>query len=129
MSNKMKRSLTGTAFAGVALILLGAIWLSLPSGESAEPIREIVLDARDAAFDVDNPTLHLQAGERVRFVVRNTDPGVLHAITIPGLDSEVRTISWGEEVAFEVTVPPGGTFQYICPQHAPKMQGTIVVER
>ena len=128
MSRQMKRNLTGTAVVGVALILLGATWLSLPSGESAEPIREIVLDARDAAFDVDNPTLHLQAGERVRFVVRNTDPGVVHAITIPGLDSEVRTIAWGEQVAFEVTVPPGGTFQYVCPQHAPKMQGKIVVQ-
>ena len=101
--------------------------------KSAQPISvdaaRVVLDARDAAFDEDNPTLRLAAGERVRFVVRNTDPGVVHAITIPGLDSEVRTISWGEEVAFEVTVPAGGTFQYVCPQHAPKMQGTIVVER
>jgi plastocyanin len=129
MSKQMKRSLTGTAIAGVTLILIAVTWLSLPSGESAEPIREIVLDARDAAFDQDNPTLRLQAGERVRFVVRNTDPGVVHAITIPGLDSQVRTIAWGEQVTFEVTVPPGGTFQYVCPQHAPKMQGTIVVER
>ena len=126
----MKRGLTGSAIVIAALILLGATWLSLSrGGESAEPIREIVLDARDATFAGDNPTLELQPGERVRFVVRNTDPGVLHAITIPGLDSEVRHIAWGEEVAFEVTAPRGGTFSYICPQHAPKMQGKIVVVR
>lgn len=129
MSKQMKQGLTGGAIAVTALIIIGAIWLSLPRGESAEPIREIVLDARDSAFDGDNPTLQLQAGERVRFVVRNTDPGVLHSITIPGLDSEVRNIAWGEQVTFEVTVPEGGSFSYVCPQHAPKMQGKIVVVR
>jgi hypothetical protein len=25
-------------------------------------------------------------------------------------------------------VPEGGSFQYVCPQHAPRMQGRIVVE-
>jgi plastocyanin len=129
MSKQMKQGLTGSAIAVAVLILIGATWLSLPRGESAEPIREIVLDARDAAFGGDNPTLHLQAGERVRFVVRNTDSGVMHSITIPGLDSEVRHIAWGEEVVFEVTVPEGGSFSYVCPQHAPKMQGKIVVVR
>ena len=46
MSTQMKRGLTGTAIVGAVLIMVGAVWLSLPSGESAEPIREIVLDAR-----------------------------------------------------------------------------------
>ena len=57
----------------------------------------------------------------------NNDPGILHSITLPGVDSTVRHIRWGEEVAFEVTIPREGNFEYVCPQHAPRMKGKIRV--
>ena len=60
-------------------------------------------------------------------MVRNNDPGVLHSITIPGLENRLIHVPAGEEVAFTVKVPNSGSFEYVCPQHAPKMKGGIVV--
>ena len=97
------------------------------SSAEATPPREIVLEARDLAFAGNNPTLHADPGERIRLIVENSDPGVLHSITLPGIDSEVRHIRYGERVSFDITVPEGGTYEYVCPQHAPKMRGKIVI--
>ena len=132
MSTEMKRNLIGGAgiSALLTLFMALALWPLWSRGADASPaVREIVLDAREATFGADNPTLRLEPGERVRFVVRNTDPGVLHSITLPGIDEKVRFVRWGEEIAFEVTVPEQGTFDYVCPQHAPQMQGKIVIAR
>ena len=129
MSKETKQRLVGGAGLIVAIGLFAALWIATPlwSTEPAPELREIVLEARDLAFGGDNPTLEMNPGERVRFVVRNNDPGVLHSITIPGVDSTIRHIRFGEEVTFEVTIPQEGNFEYICPQHAPKMMGRIRV--
>jgi len=113
----------------LALFVVGWVVNPLWSGSAAgPPLREIVLEARDVAFGGSNPTLSFEPGERVRFVVRNTDPGILHSITLPGIDSRVHHVWYGEQVAFEVTMPRSGAFDYTCPQHAPKMRGRIVIE-
>jgi plastocyanin len=129
MSKEMKRNLVGGTGFVFLLTLFALAWIATPvsSRGQAEPVREIVLEAREVAFGGDNPTLSLRPGERVRFVVRNTDPGVLHSITIPGVDDTVRHVSWGETIRFEVNVPEEGDFEYVCPQHAPEMKGRIVV--
>ena len=103
MSKETKRKLAGGAGLVAVAGMLVAVWIATPlwSNEGNPEIREIVLEAKDVAFDGNNPTLRLTPGERVRFVVRNNDPGVLHSITLPGVDSTVRHIRWGEEVAFE----------------------------
>lgn len=132
MSKEMKRNLIGGAgiTALLTLFMTLALWPVWSRGANvSSPVREIVLDAREATFGADNPTLRLEPGKRVRFVVRNTDPGVLHSITLPGIDDQVRHVRWGEEIAFEVTIPEQGKFQYVCPLHAPRMQGQIVVAR
>ena len=103
-------------------------WPVMLGNAAGTPVREIVLEARDVAFGGSNPTLSFEPGERVRFVVRNTDPGILHSITLPGIDSRVHHVRYDEQVAFEVTMPRSGAFDYTCPQHAPKMQGRIVIE-
>jgi len=129
MSKTAKRGLLGgTTLAVVAAAIVLALGGSARSRSESEAVREIVLSARDAAFNGGNPTLALRPGERVRFVVRNDDPGVLHSITLPGIDSRVRLVRPGEEVSFEVTVPDGGRFEYACPQHLPKMRGRIEVQ-
>jgi plastocyanin len=89
--------------------------------------REIVLEVRDLSFD-GNPTLAFEPGERIRLVVRNNDIGVLHSIRLPGIDDTVRHIPWDEQIVIEFTAPDEGAFEYICPQHAPKMQGHIRIE-
>lgn len=133
MSKATKHKLAGGMVFTVVLTLIGISLFANPfwsTGASPAEVREIVLEARDLAFDGDNPTLLAEPGERVRLVVRNNDPGILHSISLPGIDSEVRHIKWGEEIAFEITIPDGGTWEYVCPQHMPKMKGRIeVVQR
>ena len=132
MSKTMKRKLAGGSIATALLTLLIVTVLANPfatRGDTTPEVREIVLEAKDLAFGGDNPTLHVKPGERVRLVVRNNDPGILHSISVPGIDSEVRHIKYGEEVTVDLTIPESGSFQYVCPQHAPSMQGRIVVGR
>ena len=129
MSKEMKRNLLGGTSVVFLLTLFVLVWIATPVSTrgQAEAVREIHLEARDVAFGGDNPTLNLQPGERIRFVVRNTDPGVLHSITIPGVDDTVRHVRWGETIRFEIIVPERGDFEYVCPQHVPQMKGRIVV--
>ena len=129
MSIETKRNLIGGASITAVLTLFAtiALWPVWSQGATETVARTVVLEARGIAFEDDNPTLQLQPGERIRFVVRNTDPGVVHSITLPGIDETVRHISWGEEIAFEVTIPDAGNFEYVCPQHAPKMRGRILI--
>jgi plastocyanin len=113
----------------VTLSVLAALLLVTDpfSGASTPPPREIVLEARDLAFGASNPTLEARPGERLRLVVRNTDPGILHSVSLPGLATGIHHIPWGEEVVLDVTMLEAGTFEYVCPQHAPKMKGKIVI--
>jgi plastocyanin len=126
----VKRGLLGGAgFVGLAVVV-AATWVVLSgasSGETQTTVREVVLEARDLAFNVDNPTIEALPGERLRIVVRNTDPGVVHSITIPGLMEDVVRVEYGRQVSFQVTIPESGRFEYICPQHAPRMKGELVV--
>ncbi len=131
MSLKMKRRLIGGVGMAVILTLFGAIAVVPIWSQSAvagQEMREIVLEARDLAFGDANPTLSFKPGERIRLIVRNTDIGVLHSIRLPGIDDTLRHIPWNAEIAIEFTAPEEGAFEYICPQHAPKMQGSIRIE-
>jgi len=131
VSLKMKRRLIGGVGMAAILTLFGGI-VMLPlwsqSAVAANDAREIVLEARDLAFGDANPTLSFEPGERIRLIVRNSDIGVLHSIRLPGIDDAVRHIPWGEQIVIEFTAPEEGVFEYICPQHAPKMQGRIRIE-
>jgi plastocyanin len=130
MSKEMKRSLIGgtTLLASLSLffgVALAPIWTE---GADPAPGRVIEWEARDVAFGDNNPTLRFKAGERVRFVIRNTDPGVVHTITLPGIDDRVHHIDPYEVLTLDVTFADAGTYEYACPQHAPKMKGRIVVD-
>ena len=131
MSKKMKRRLIGGVGMTAMLTLFAAIVVAPIWSESAvdgKQAREIVLEARDLAFGDANPTLSFQPGEKIRLIVRNTDAGVLHSIRLPGIDDTLRHIPWNAEIAIEFTAPEEGVFEYICPQHAPKMRGHIRIE-
>ncbi|NIM00468.1 MAG: hypothetical protein GTN89_06265 [Acidobacteria bacterium] len=127
----MKRRLIGGVGFAAILALFGAIVMVPLWSQSAvagdEGAREIVLEVRDRTFD-GNPTLTFEPGERIRLVVRNHDIGVLHSIRLTGIDDTLYHIPWDDDVAIEFTAPDEGAFEYICPQHAPKMQGLIRIE-
>ena len=128
MSRTAKRSLLGGSLLATILSLVAMLLLADPfSGAAERPVREIVLEARDLAFGGNNPTLAARPGERIRLVVKNTDPGIIHSISLPGIDPQVRSVRWGEEVVLEFTAPQSGTYDYVCPQHAPQMAGRLVV--
>jgi plastocyanin len=103
---------------------------------AASPPREIVVLARGMTFvlaeqpDVPNPVIPLRAGERVRIVLRNEAPGLLHDFTIPDWDVEIDQVRDGEsgEVVFVVPDRPGRA-EYRCRPHAQLMFGFVDVTR
>ena len=136
MSQRTKLGLLGTgAFVAMVTVFVAATLLTTPAvrradADSAEPpIREIVLSARGVAFGENNPTLELRTGETVRITIRNDDVGVVHSVTLPGLDSEVKVLAPGESASFEITPSEPGTFEYTCPLHLPLMKGRVVVSQ
>ena len=98
------------------------------------PARDIVLVARGMAFvledapDVANPVIQLRAGERVRLVLKNEAPGLLHDIVIPDLGIAFEQMRAGEsrELTFTVPATPG-PHEYRCRPHAELMRGVIEV--
>ena len=117
------------------------IWLALTFGVvlshacALTPVpREVMLVARGMTFtladtpDVSNPVIQLHAGERVRLVLKNEAPGLLHDVVIPAWGVQVNPIRAGEttEVTFTVPTEPG-RFEYRCRPHAELMSGFVEV--
>jgi plastocyanin len=101
-----------------------------------QPTREIVLVARGMTFsveehaDVSNPVIRLRAGERVRLVLENQAPGLLHDFAIPAWGVEIAQMRAGErgDVTFDVPDTPGRV-EYLCRPHAGMMTGYVEVVR
>jgi plastocyanin len=117
--------------AGVALGLAVVSLLSVVAGpRTAE--RQIVLVAKNMAFYVEggtepNPVLRLSAGEQVRLVLRNEEPGVLHDFAVADWKVGTRRIREGSDsVVFRVPDAPGRTV-YVCNPHARMMRGIIEI--
>lgn len=98
------------------------------------PTREIVLVARGMSFvleeapDVPNPPIQLRAGERVRLVLRNEAPGLLHDVVIPDFGVELEQMRAGETRELTFTVPAvAGQHEYRCRPHAEMMRGVVDV--
>src|SRR5688500_9320881 len=84
-------AIAGAAFAAVGGLF--AIVLSAPD----VPAREIRIVARNMTFYVDgnperNPAIHVRAGERLRLVFRNDDPGTKHDFVVPSLGVETALL-------------------------------------
>jgi plastocyanin len=98
--------------------------------------RDVVVLARGMTFvladnaDMPNPVIPLRAGERVRLVLRNEAPGLLHDFAIPAWDVQTDQIRAGQstEVTFTVPTTPGRS-EYLCRPHAKMMNGFVEVTR
>ncbi len=114
------------------LVIAGAA-SALVLTKSEKPVdRTIELSMKDYTFNESNPTLKLEAGERVRVVVRNdeVDENVLHMFRIPGMTG-VSCESWikpGEQREFVFDVPKSGEYVYVCCSH-PGMGGDVRIAR
>ena len=117
---------------GRCLTLLFALIVSCAC--RPEPPREIVLLARGMTFVLPtapqdpNPILHFRAGERIRVVLKNEAPGLLHDFEIPEWNVKLDQLRAGEsgEVVFMVPASPG-RHRYRCRPHAELMHGAVEV--
>jgi plastocyanin len=114
----------------VAVLLLGAFAVAL----TRPAPREITLTVRGMAFYLDgnelpNPTITLNAGERVRVVLRNEERGVNHDFAVPAMRAALEPIGWNEssDVTFMAPETPG-EYDYWCRPHMLMMRGKIVVK-
>lgn len=119
------------AAAAVAILAVAALG---PIVASQDDPREVVLVARGMRFYLDghpeaNPTIALKAGERVRLVLRNADPGATHdfAVAAWGVVTEALQGRGVAVVDFRVPGQPG-EYRYRCTPHPLMMSGTLEVE-
>ena len=119
--------LIGTA---VVVLLLGAFAVAL----TRPAPRDITLVVRGMAFyledgdGVPNPTIQLNAGERVRITLRNEERGIRHDFAVPSMRADLDPIGWNEsaDVTFVVPDTPG-SYDYWCRPHMLMMRGKIIV--
>ncbi len=122
------------AAVGLLLVIVTAVTGALASRATARTdVREIALVARGMAFYADgsdpNPTITLRPGERVRFVVRNDTPGMLHDIAIDALGAAMNPVAAGETGTLELQVPASaGRYEYYCRPHAVMMRGVVEIK-
>ena len=111
-----------------------AVLLGLAAGCSDSP-RDIVVLARGMTFvladeepDEVNPIIKVRSGERVRLVLKNEAPGLLHDIQIPAWRVQVMQIRAGETADVTFTVPnQAGRYEYLCRPHSELMKGIVEV--
>jgi plastocyanin len=108
--------------------------LAMTACERSAPVRQITLVARGMTFvledapDTPNPVISLRAGERVRLVLKNEAPGLLHNVEIPALNVQLDQIRAGETTDRTFTVPDKpGRYEYRCRPHSELMHGSVEV--
>lgn len=114
---------------------LAASVAAVGCGDHPGPTREITLVARGMTFmlagesEEPNPTISLRSGERVRLILHNEAPGLLHDVAIPAWDVAVEQIRAGERAETVFVVPEApGQYEYRCRPHAEMMRGVIDVQ-
>lgn len=98
------------------------------------PTREVTLVARGMTFVLEespqspNPIIALRAGERVRLVLKNDAPGLLHDVEVPALNVRLDQIRAGQSTELTFTVPnTPGRHLYRCRPHSELMHGFVEV--
>ena len=124
---RQSAKLIGTA---VVVMLLGAFAFAL----TRPAPRDITLVVRGMAFYLEdgdglpNPTIQLNAGERVRITLRNEERGIRHDFAVPSMQEAVEPIGWNEAAAVTFVVPDTpGSYDYWCRPHMLMMRGKIIV--
>ena len=121
----------GVLLAGVVVVCL-SILLPL-TASTRPPVRDITLVARDMAFyleggTVPNPTIRLDAGAEVRFILWNVDPGIAHNLSIEGWELATQYLDANASATLRVRVPEQpGRQAYVCVPHGEMMRGVIEV--
>jgi plastocyanin len=131
----MKKSSARSWFI-LAAVLTSAVLLPIvvaSRDRAASPAqREIRLVVKGMTFYLEghgapNPTLRVQAGEQIRLVLRNEDPGMYHDWAIERWQVQTPLLEKNGEVGVvSFRVPDlAGTETYTCTPHPEMMRGTI----
>lgn len=135
MTYFLSRRVWWIASAAVILTALLPIVASSSRETAMASPREIRLVVRDMSFyieghDEPNPRLHVRAGEQIRLVLRNEDPGMSHDFAVSRWRVTTPLLSGrGEQAVVAFRVPhQRGTYTYSCTPHAKIMRGEISVE-
>ena len=117
-----------------AAYLTVALSLGIATACGVGSPREVVILARGMTFvladepTVPNPVIVFRAGERVRVVLKNEAPGLLHDFQIPAWRVQVTQIRAGETADVTFTVPEqAGRYGYLCGPHGELMKGVVEV--
>ena len=89
---------------------LAAVLMVRGTAAADRSIHEIQITASRYAFEP--VTIHVNAGEPVRVVIRSTD-GV-HGFSIPTLKTDVLVPKGGDPVTVEFTAPAAGRYEIAC---------------
>ena len=89
---------------------LAAVLMVRGTAAADRSIHEIQITASRYAFEP--VTIHVNAGELVRVVIRSTD-GV-HGFSIPTLKTDVLVPKGGDPVTVEFTAPAAGRYEIAC---------------
>ena len=95
---------------------LAAVLMVRGTAAADRSIHEIQITASRYAFEP--VTIHVNAGEPVRVVIRSTD-GV-HGFSIPTLKIDVQVPKGGDPAAVEFTAPAAGRYEIACAWRIPK---------
>jgi plastocyanin len=119
----------------IGILALAATLLPMIASSGSDDVREIRLVVRNMSFYVEgqmepNPTLTVRAGEQVRLVLRNEEPGMRHDFAVGAWAIRTRMLAdRGEADTVTFRVPAErGEQTYQCTPHAKMMHGTIRVE-
>ena len=85
---------------------------------------------RSSEFGVEaNPSIFFKPGEKVRIIIRNEDPGILHDFVVEGLEIRLpQPLRFGESETLTFTAPEEGKIEYYCSEHPKMMRGEIVIQ-
>jgi FtsP/CotA-like multicopper oxidase with cupredoxin domain len=129
----------------VLLALAAGAYAFTFGARRADGPREVVLIAKDMVFaapeppggasaaaapsgETPGPTIVLRAGERVRIVLRNQDPGMRHDLVADHLGLRTEAIDHGQTDEVDFRVPNAKSEgEYYCSFHSRLMRGRIVV--
>ena len=123
--------LAGIVISAAALVVS---LLPMLASSDLDKVREVRVTVREMTYYVDgspdpNPTLVFRAGEKVRVVLKNEDPGMDHDFTVPTWDVKTKLLEGRGEDTVVIKVPKKrGEQTYVCTPHAKMMRGTIRVE-
>ncbi len=125
---RVERTTAGALLAGLAVVAAVSAGLTIINRESVSAeARAGALPVRMKGTTFHSERLEARAGEPVRILVKNTDPGI-HSFTIPALDTDV-TVHPGSQRLIDLGHVPPGEYAYVCKLfgHDQIMKGTLVV--